>query len=234
MKTHSALVRDDQGGLCVRKFASRAEAFEAEKSREVTPEKPGKGYTTGQVAVKLGVSRQRIIRRCKAGELPFRDEGTAATARRIISARTLKLIQAHGLRGVARMCKAGLCALALAAALAPRTDAAPIRKEGAKATAEVSAAVPMGVRITGHSMMPAMPMGSLYRVEPITMREVRVGDVIIFHDWAHGGLVAHRVIRADGQWWVTKGDANFAEDERRVSAKNLRWRVQNAPAPAQR
>ncbi len=108
-RTYSALVRGDDGGLEVRRFATREDAAAAESSREITPErKGGRDYTTGEVAKQIGISQRTIIRRCDKGEIPFKDQGTSGQARRMISSHTLRLIKTHGLRGLARMIQAGL------------------------------------------------------------------------------------------------------------------------------
>jgi signal peptidase I len=242
MKTqqeHSALVRGEDGGLHVRRFEKRADAAAAEGSREVSPALATagkKGWSTGKVAKLIGVSQRTIIRRCEDGTIPHTDHGTVGQARRTIASETVRLIRAHGLRGLGRMRQAGLVALAVVCVVfgANQVEAKPITKDAPVTGIEIASEVPLAVRIVGSSMAPALPAGRLVRVEAVTMGEVRVGDVIVYHDWRQRGLVAHRVVRADGQWWVTKGDANSREDARLVSARNLRWRVQDAPALAAR
>lgn len=110
--SHAALVRGEDGGLAVRRFARAEDAQAHSDQREVAPERPATRYakadwTTGDLAKLLGVSQRTIIRRCELDLLPFVDHGTATQPRRRFTAETIRLIRRHGLGGVARMRQAG-------------------------------------------------------------------------------------------------------------------------------
>ena len=68
--------------------------------------------------------------------------------------------------------------------------------------------------VTGGSMEPSVPKGSLVLVQPAAASEVAVGDIITFQHY--GQTTTHRVtlIRptAQGLTFVTKGDANVVAD----------------------
>ena len=84
---------------------------------------------------------------------------------------------------------------------------------------------PMLVR--GSSMRPFLPPGSLAAVEQVEPRDIRVGNVIVFHDQA-GQPVMHRVI-STRSGIVTQGD-NLARSDGVVPAERIvgkvvaRWR----------
>ncbi len=65
--------------------------------------------------------------------------------------------------------------------------------------------------VISYSMYPALTRGDLILVKGVTPEEIKVGTVIVFHH--ANGLAVHRVIRFKGDFIVTKGDANTAEDE---------------------
>ncbi len=69
------------------------------------------------------------------------------------------------------------------------------------------------VPAVGSSMLPLIAEGDLLLVAPGT-RDIRVGDVIVFH--TEEGLIAHRVLRIrrrQDRWiWLTKGDNALAPD----------------------
>lgn len=68
--------------------------------------------------------------------------------------------------------------------------------------------------VVSGSMEPQIPVGSLVFAEPVPPREIRQGDVIAF--WSGNSVIVHRVTenRAEEREFVTKGDANTAEDIR--------------------
>ncbi len=73
------------------------------------------------------------------------------------------------------------------------------------------------VVITGGSMEPAIPIGSLVLIEPISAAApLAVGDVVTMRVGAARAAVSHRVIRLvdrDGAAWLeTRGDANLDPD----------------------
>lgn len=129
--SRSALVRDDLGGLSVRRFASAADAAAiardlaevpdieageptARKSMGAMKVKPAmgrnrsKGWTPAQLARLLGVSKRTINRRCEADLLPFIDHGTPEHPRRVIAPEVVRLVRLRGLGGVAAMRRNGL------------------------------------------------------------------------------------------------------------------------------
>jgi signal peptidase I len=86
------------------------------------------------------------------------------------------------------------------------------------------------------SMAPNYPQGSLAVVEPVDAALVKAGMVVVFEDpLVRGRLVAHRVVKrlpGDTPRWVTKGDANDANDPVPISASAIqgraRWAVPGA------
>ncbi len=87
--------------------------------------------------------------------------------------------------------------------------------------AVVAVCIPMTVpRLMGYdvyvvisgSMEPAIPVGSALYVETAVPEEVGAGDVIAFYD--NGAVITHRVVEnhvVEGEF-ITKGDANAAND----------------------
>ena len=66
--------------------------------------------------------------------------------------------------------------------------------------------------VVSGSMEPEIPVGSVVYVEQISPEKVEAGDVIAF--WRDGTVVTHRVVEnrfVVGEY-ITKGDANEAED----------------------
>jgi signal peptidase I len=82
--------------------------------------------------------------------------------------------------------------------------------------------------LTG-SMSPTIPAGSVVVVKPVDPAEVRPGDVITYQPRPGSAFVTHRVVRInddDGRLsFVTKGDANDAEDPQPVPAAGVAGRV---------
>ena len=80
--------------------------------------------------------------------------------------------------------------------------------------------------VVSGSMSPAIPQGSLVVVRPVSWREIEDGDVIAFE--SEGSVVTHRVtqIREEEGQFITKGDANAANDIRGVSFLELIGRVE--------
>jgi len=64
--------------------------------------------------------------------------------------------------------------------------------------------------VISHSMYPALNRGDLILVKGVTLEELQVGTVVVFRHEA--GLAVHRVVRIDGHWITTKGDANPKPD----------------------
>lgn len=78
------------------------------------------------------------------------------------------------------------------------------------------------------SMYPEIESGDLIICRQTDAEEVQVGDIICFFDPAGNGTstVTHRVMEITtdengGLAWVTKGDANNAEDQMKVPAEKL-------------
>lgn len=78
------------------------------------------------------------------------------------------------------------------------------------------------------SMEPAIPTGSLVYVKEKEAAKIQKGEVIAFHTYPDtGAVIIHRVIKnqvVSGKF-ITKGDANQAEDMTPVSYKNLVGKV---------
>ncbi|MBW0117375.1 signal peptidase I [Pseudonocardia abyssalis] len=77
------------------------------------------------------------------------------------------------------------------------------------------------------SMEPALPVGSTVIVRPRPAAEIVVGDVITFTDRDEGSVetrvVTHRVVGVEpGPVFVTRGDANNADDPGVVEAVDVR------------
>ncbi len=70
------------------------------------------------------------------------------------------------------------------------------------------------LRVRGQSMFPWIRDGDVIEVVPVTMDQVRVGDIVFFRRGRL--LLAHRVIQrlADGETvqWVTRGDNHLEDD----------------------
>lgn len=71
------------------------------------------------------------------------------------------------------------------------------------------------------SMEPEIQTGSLCMVNRrASFDRIREGDVIAFE--TAGGMVTHRVVRKDGEWLETKGDANDISDGYTTTRENYR------------
>lgn len=79
--------------------------------------------------------------------------------------------------------------------------------------------------VVSGSMEPLIPVGSLVYVEPVQPEEIVAGDVIAFR--SGNSVVVHRVVenKAEDREFVTKGDANAAEDIRAAAYSDLIGRV---------
>ena len=86
----------------------------------------------------------------------------------------------------------------------------------------------MGYEIYGvvsGSMEPEIPVGSVIYVESAQPQEILEGDVIAFR--SGGSVIVHRVVSnrvVEGEF-ITKGDANAAEDRAAVPYANFAGRV---------
>ena len=81
--------------------------------------------------------------------------------------------------------------------------------------------------IMSGSMEPEIPVGSMIYVETVEPAQIKVGDVIVFRQ--EESVVAHRVVenRVVSGEFVTKGDANEAEDFSTVPYRALLGRVKH-------
>ena len=72
------------------------------------------------------------------------------------------------------------------------------------------------------SMEPVLQTGGIAFVNT-KEKDLKIKDVITFH--ADDRLVTHRIIRMDGQYFYTKGDANTKEDSVPVSKEQIIGKV---------
>jgi signal peptidase I len=84
--------------------------------------------------------------------------------------------------------------------------------------------------VDGSSMEPAIALGSGVAVQPVSLSQVRVGDIITFPDRTQPDIrVTHRVVGLDAQGGRTvvrtKGDANDVEDAVPVEGDQFVGRV---------
>src|SRR5213075_2693193 len=82
-------------------------------------------------------------------------------------------------------------------------------------------------RVTGTSMLPAIPPGSLVQIEPTAVETLRRGEVVLSSGW--GRLVAHRIeeVLGGGQGasrFVLRGD-NLPQCDLPVMASAILGRV---------
>ena len=79
--------------------------------------------------------------------------------------------------------------------------------------------------VVSGSMEPEIPVGSVIYVKAVAPEEVREEEVIAF--WSGSSVITHRVVenRLAEREFVTKGDANAAEDLRAVPYAELIGRV---------
>ena len=82
------------------------------------------------------------------------------------------------------------------------------------------------------SMEPNLGVGALVVARPAEAAELGKGDVIVFSPQGKGTLVMHRIVRREatpqGEVFVTKGDANDAEDPWLVPAAGSGWRIERS------
>jgi signal peptidase len=70
-----------------------------------------------------------------------------------------------------------------------------------------------GVRFyaKGWSMYPTIKDGEMITVEPVVPSQVKRGDILLYHN--SRGVVAHRVVRLGGTFFILRGDASSTCDE---------------------
>ena len=62
------------------------------------------------------------------------------------------------------------------------------------------------VRAHGSSMLPTIRSGDILTVEKVDSNRLRIGDVVLIQN-ASSSVLAHRIIKRDGDRWTTCGDA---------------------------
>lgn len=65
--------------------------------------------------------------------------------------------------------------------------------------------------ITSGSMWPVLHEGDLVFIEGVKKEDIREGDIVVWRN--PGGFTIHRVAHLNENTLVTKGDANFKEDD---------------------
>ncbi|MEK7630863.1 MAG: signal peptidase I [Patescibacteria group bacterium] len=65
--------------------------------------------------------------------------------------------------------------------------------------------------ITSGSMWPVLHTGDLVFIEGVGKGDLRIGDIVVWKN--PSGFTIHRVVRLGENTLVTKGDANFTEDD---------------------
>ncbi len=66
------------------------------------------------------------------------------------------------------------------------------------------------VPVYGISMFPFFKPGTIVRVQIVSFKDIRLGDVIFFE--ANGKLILHRVVRKGEDWLQCKGDSMLKRD----------------------
>jgi signal peptidase I len=66
--------------------------------------------------------------------------------------------------------------------------------------------------ITSGSMWPVLKKGDLVFIQAVAPSDLKVGDIVVYRNRSNNTLTIHRIIRLSEDTFVTKGDANFAED----------------------
>ena len=98
------------------------------------------------------------------------------------------------------------------------TDYLPVLK------AALGRAGSMRLPLLGSSMLPTLPSGCEVEIVPLTGGPVTGSLVVLVNS---DGLVAHRVVRRQGEVWVTQGDGRRCDDGR-ISSWQLLGKVQTA------
>jgi len=83
--------------------------------------------------------------------------------------------------------------------------------------------------ITGRSMEPTLPIGTLIVTQPVEPDEIAIGDIITFQlESGEATVATHRVVGLDlgaERAFVTQGDANGSVDAGTVRAEQIRGRL---------
>ena len=67
--------------------------------------------------------------------------------------------------------------------------------------------------ITSGSMWPALKEGDLVFIEGVPKETLETGDIIVYRNPTGNGFTIHRIKELRDDELVTKGDANFKDDE---------------------
>lgn len=65
--------------------------------------------------------------------------------------------------------------------------------------------------ITSGSMWPALHTGDLIFIQGVAKEDLKVGDIVVWKN--PNGFTIHRVVELNDNTLVTKGDANFKNDD---------------------
>lgn len=65
--------------------------------------------------------------------------------------------------------------------------------------------------ITSGSMWPVLQEGDLIFIQGVAKKDIHEGDIIVWRN--PNGFTIHRVLKLNEDTLVTKGDANFTEDD---------------------
>jgi signal peptidase I len=70
-------------------------------------------------------------------------------------------------------------------------------------------------RVEGHSMLPTLEDGDLVILQPTSMNDVKIGDIIVYTYpcYSPGTSVIHRVLDLQPSGFITKGDNNQVTDQ---------------------
>lgn len=70
-------------------------------------------------------------------------------------------------------------------------------------------------RVEGHSMLPTLEDGDLVILQPTSMSDVKIGDIIVYTYpcYSPGTSVIHRVLDLQPSGFITKGDNNQVTDQ---------------------
>lgn len=84
--------------------------------------------------------------------------------------------------------------------------------------------------ISGRSMEPALPLGTLIVTEPVDPAEIAIGDTITYQlEPGEPAVATHRVVgfefRGEERSFLTQGDANDSVDAEPVRAEQIRGRL---------
>jgi hypothetical protein len=103
---HCALVRNDQGGLEPRRFATAAQATTASLDRELAPPAANQRMLDHlTVAKRVGIPSRMLRAAIRRGTLPGSVQHTRDLV--MVPARYVNLVRIHGLLGVERMARNG-------------------------------------------------------------------------------------------------------------------------------